>query len=496
MRFGMITDRRISGGSTHLLERRTRQPSDDATGPAMKTSISGYLCRAELIRFSHGLPRSAPLTWSQRGWLARVLGEHVDPSDLAASRHIYVDGLAVEAVLPRLRQLVERFEALRTSFVIDGLEDSVQQVAAEGAFDAVIVELPDARPEQVRRAAAEVEEELRVLAGDFPSDWSTRFALLVHQGSVYSVVFAVSYFTVDNTAAATLSAVLLHLLEHGSFPDARGTDWHPIDQAEYETGPAGRGQSLRSVEYWRESFERGPASMFPVRRAPDAELGFVEFEMQSEALTTALPHIAAAYEVGEPVVMLAATCIALRELTGTDPVRLEIIFNNRWRPELRNAVCNVAQNAVFTIPCDDARFEDFLKLAASQSVRAHRNSHHDPIAVEEARKAVSTAQGKAVERSVFLNHSAPPGNPVDQPYDDAYALGSMLRKTSVEPVGQYSSGGTKFYLGVEREPRLRRYRLFVDTCFITREEAVKTLHRIEQIAVDEARAVRERQTVG
>ena len=131
MRFGMITDRRISGGSTHLLERRTRQPSDDATGPAMKTSISGYLCRAELIRFSHGLPRSAPLTWSQRGWLARVLGEHVDPSDLAASRHIYVDGLAVDAVLPRLRQLVERFEALRTSFVIDGLEDSVQQVAAE-----------------------------------------------------------------------------------------------------------------------------------------------------------------------------------------------------------------------------------------------------------------------------------------------------------------------------------------------------------------------------
>lgn len=437
-----------------------------------------------LIPFTAAEGRTGPLTWSQRGWLSRVNGEKVEPASMFTARWVTARCTTDQAV-ESIRGLVRRFEALRTE--ITGLNpcQAHQFTVANGEIPVAMYSLDAGSTLTPATKAAAMAENLRQSFSVSPTNSSPiAFALLHADDMVHAIAFAASYFAVDTTAADLLARFVENTVNGVPLSVSPSEEWTPIDQALYEQSPQGLRQSARAVEHWRACFEQAQASLFPEQLVAYDEPRFAEFEMDSPALTGALSRLTSIYPFTEPALALTATSLALRDLCRVDRVRLELIFNNRWGSRTQNTIGNIAQNAVYSADLANCDFARAAAIVAEESFKAQRFSHHDPVVVD---GMFSELAGKGIERSEFFSFSATPVVS-DSPAPSAIDADIGPDTTTIRQLKRTESGGTKFFLSIERDTVGRRYRLFANLNYLPEAAAETMLHTVERIAVSAAAA--------
>ncbi|MFI0898201.1 condensation domain-containing protein [Streptomyces sp. NPDC020983] len=426
------------------------------------------------------------MTWAQRAGWNRRLKEPTGPDAFALACTLPVDGLTAGRLLGILGQMVERHEALRSRFLVDAAGEPRQDVLAAGEFTVGFREFDPGEAPDPAAQAQSVAEELKNRAGDVENSFLTWACVITVDDAPAHLALAVSHFFADGVGVDILCREIASLVAGETLPELDPAAWRPVDQALYENSPKGRKLSRRALLYWEQNLAEGPASMFPERRADHPEPRFVQIEMISPALAVAVQGLAQALGSSATTVSLALLCSSLGRALGTADLMFELISKNRWQPEAEGAVCNIAQNSLFRVRLDaqrDPGFPDVVRATARSALLAQRHSRHDPAPLDGIVRSVGERRGLEVERSCFFNftadlpsedHPGPPGRP-----------GGLLPATTVRTGSRFTSGGTKFFLGVGGTGTGLYLSLFVDLDYLPLDDAVALLRDMEHRAVVE-----------
>ncbi|MFC7649505.1 condensation domain-containing protein [Streptosporangium lutulentum] len=184
--------------------------------------------RTETVEFTGARGGEARLTWGQQAlWrLTRWLDDGDPYFNLPWSLPVY-GRRDLGAVLRALRGLVERHEALRTTYEeVPG--GPVQRVAREGRFTVEVFEAGEARP---LAAARELSAELAAKGFDYATEPPLRCAVVTGDGRPRAVAFALSHLAVDGWSLNVLATEWRGLLAGEELP---APVWQPLDQAAFE----------------------------------------------------------------------------------------------------------------------------------------------------------------------------------------------------------------------------------------------------------------------
>ncbi|MFD6417062.1 condensation domain-containing protein [Streptomyces sp. NPDC060194] len=352
--------------------------------------------------------RRGPVTMGQANMIRCILREdplHINNHDVWT----VPAGHTVDAVLDALRRLVERHEALRTTFP-DPAEGAprTQVVTEEGEFDVTLRDVLSgpsaAHAETVARASR---------AGRFrlDRDFPLRFTVLTGGCAPAFVTLAASHAVTDGTALAVLREEFHALLAGGELPPVDALT--PLDLAAEEASPAGVRRSESSLRYWSRIIGSGPQEMFAEPRATGTDGQHPQLTLRSARAARALA--ATARRTGSPpaTVLLTTWCTLVAHRAGQTTCVVAAPLANRSRPGLVRAVNTLSQDALLALDVRGPTFDAVLRKAWGAALDAYRHSQFDAVRLWEAIDRVTTERGSRFARDVVFNDVSGLADPAD-----------------------------------------------------------------------------------
>jgi Condensation domain len=341
-----------------------------------------------------------PLTCAQEDLTQEVLGGAGGSATPHALRAL---GAEVVFVLARarvawdrtdvqrgLRRLVERHDALRTTFVLDGDRRLVQECRSEGRVLVSEWDTADLEGQLTAEVRAAIwpdctilrDEQVRVALGVGADDQITR------------VVIAASHLCVDGRSRTILTKELHALL---SDPTGCGiserADFHPVDQVAYERSDSGRLRLKRSEAYWRRQLHREAGELVP--SWPDAALigRLAHAELQSRAMAVALAALHRRYRLTPSAILLAAVAVVVAIRSHQQRFSARVVYLARTRA----TVDSVGHFAQYVPMCAEWTASDtFVGIAREALARvmdAYRHALHDWWRVRALADAIRRERG-------------------------------------------------------------------------------------------------------
>jgi hypothetical protein len=117
----------------------------------------------------------------------------------------------------------------------------------------------------------------------------------------------------------------------------------------------------------------------------------------------ALWSVAKRLNVESGTVLLAAWALALAEVTGMDPIVLQLVVNNRFRQGMRDIVSPISQHGLCAIKTAGRSFEDVVTGAWRAQIQACMYAYYDPRVLSEITNTVEEARGVKVDTACFFN---------------------------------------------------------------------------------------------
>ncbi|MFE5888962.1 ATP-grasp domain-containing protein [Streptomyces sp. NPDC056462] len=357
------------------------------------------------VRFATGEPRLAPLTWSQRYYLAEMDAARPLGRGLTI-RRVYElrSGVDEQTVMGALRDLLHRFEGLRST-VVRAAAGGLQRVHAEGVVRVAVHDVDGARGET--ETAAAVRDELAATPFDVVEEWPVRAALVNRAGRPRFLVLVFSHVAVD---AYALLPVTDHLVSavavrHPDWPAARSPEpgRRPHEQAAAEAdGPALRSAD-RALRRAAEVFRAMPAA--PAARAGVQAGDRYRFLSRTSAALD-LAAGAVSLRTGESVAtVLASAMVAVDAHFAGGPVGyLQLLAANRSRPETVNAVVPCSQPVPFSVPVAGSSFPELVTATAAATLGALRFGTYPPDRLAEVHRAVERERGVRLDITPTLNY--------------------------------------------------------------------------------------------
>ncbi|MEH1125274.1 condensation domain-containing protein [Micromonospora sp. CPCC 206061] len=335
-----------------------------------------------LISFRGARGGDAPLTWGQRStrrwidWLGPYEASLNVPYVLPVPA-----GSDNAAVREGLRRLVERHEALRTTY-----PDGAQRVLRAGSLD-VVTRTGD--PEAVLAELA---------AEPFRHDDGVPVRCAIVDDTAVALV--TSHLSTDWSAMMILAAELPALVRGESLPEPT---WHPLDQAAAEATPEAVRHNAEALAHWRSILERAPRSLldFP-ERTPEPER-FVRLGMDSPALAAAAPTLASRWGVSVGSLLATTAGAALATLGGHETAALRVICGNRREAPLRGMVGKAAQDGLFAVDLAASTLRGIVHDGHTAAKRAYRYGRYDPYALDALKGTVRHERGASLDLLAFFN---------------------------------------------------------------------------------------------
>ncbi|WP_156213014.1 condensation domain-containing protein [Lentzea aerocolonigenes] len=296
-----------------------------------------------------GVIRSGPLGWAQH-WYWLLDSEPVrgdGPLDAYAKRIAVPARVTVDEIRRALRTLLERYEALRTTYDSDASGAPRQLVHAE-CEPQLIVEPSDGTGDD-----ASLERAVPT-TGVF--ERSSCFAVAgVAEERVTDLLVVFRQISVDGVAIEKVREELeLLLREPGTPLPAVGPGVQPLDHAEWENTEEQRKANRRALAYWQRQTRRGPHILPPFSwPAPDGSVTY-QTTVVSRRAADLCARIAQACQVTEPTVVQAVLALLVSGWTEHDTAVMLSVFANRWNEVARESVCRLAGGGriVFDLPRD------------------------------------------------------------------------------------------------------------------------------------------------
>ena len=226
-----------------------------------------------------------------------------------------------------------------------------------------------------------------------------------------------------------------------------------------------------------ERFARPPASDRPEPR-------YRQLALRSEALRLAARVVGD--RLGGPFtpVILGAYAMMMARIGGVDPVVIQGIVANRFRPGLTEATHPLCQNGILVVEVGDAPLDEVVDRAQRASLRASKSAHFDPADHAGMLARVDRERGVHVDIAVLFNARDQSGGPLDPTPLPTAAEIAAARDGSVltwgEPIPFFPE---KAMLNFEDTPDAVVLLLEADTHYVSAEEMVEMLRGMEDIVV-------------
>jgi hypothetical protein len=396
------------------------------------------------------------------------------------------------AVARAVRQLVERYEAFRTT-VHDGADGQPRQrVAESGEYALDVYEAEDAAAAAERLAYEYSGHAFR------DDEWPLRIAVVTREGAPAYVLFMMSHLAVDHWGMEIACAAFIRLLareagltdEAGGGDEAEGGLRQPVDQAAVEASPSGQRMAKRAAEYWRRTLLTIPQSMFPstVDQARWCPVG----ELTSTAVAPAADSLASRFGGSASGVILAATAGLLGLRTGNTTVALRLFAANRYGPQARAMVATCVQPALFAVDLRDTTFHELIARSWASSVVAYRHARYPAELIDQVIQEVGQARGVRPDLLCHFHDATFRGameavGPSADPAPDAGEILAASRHSRFRyrvRVGVHQ----KFLLQIQGQwDSTLRLTLVVDPRYLSRDDAQALVCGIETLLVEAVR---------
>lgn len=397
------------------------------------------------------------------------------------------EGTTVAEVAARLRFMVTRYPTMRTRLRLD--PDTTRQVVADQGE--VTLAIGEADPDADPLAAAErlslqfMDQDL-----DVATDWPVRLAVLRHRGALTHQVLVMCHLVLDGAGAAVMRQELARWQPAGG--TVTPCEMPPLEQVRRQRLPSAQRHSEAALRHWESLLRSAPARRIcdlGGQRAPRFWKGC----LTSSAIALAARTISARTGVDSPTVLLTLYAAALARMSGINPVLVQVMVSNRFRPGFARTVSPVAQFGLCLLDVAATTVDAAVRQTRRHALAAYKHAYYDPQRREELIAQVAQ-EGGGPELGVYFNDRRL-GEPIDaggaeatDPAPDAHRLRSALAASSftwvtvedvefTDPVYLYVDATTR-----DGDPALD-LTLGADTRLLTPERIEELVRDMEGLAV-------------
>ncbi|MFJ9453968.1 condensation domain-containing protein [Kitasatospora sp. NPDC101447] len=441
------------------------------------------------IAFSSGRAGSGPATWGQHAiWDAvRRLAPADAPRYNITTAAPLDPGLPLPVVLGALEQLLHLHDSLHTRLLPDEDGRLRQVLDPEGTLK---VEVRSATPtEGPADLGARLHEELAARPFDTATRWPIRVGVVVADGLARHISLVLSHTAVDGSGMSRLVADLT-ALSLGHSPEQlaglREPARQPLQEAEFQLSERGVRRDTAARKQFVRKLRLGPPRLFPPTGgtpaadapAADAPARFPNAVLRSPALARAVEQVAAAHRVSTSSVLLAAVATMTAELAGRTEVVLNVVVNNRFLPELANAVGVVAGDGLFHLPDTTGEFGEVVRRTHAAAIGTYRHAYFDKLALAAEVDRLTTEGVELADRSCVFNDTRELLPAAPDPGHD--------RTTLTWPVEFEPRPGLTYALDALQSPEALSLAMTADPSVIPRPAMERFLHGMEELVLTEA----------
>ncbi|MGC5015043.1 hypothetical protein ACLQ2R_30130 [Streptosporangium sp. DT93] len=379
-------------------------------------------------RFSGLTARQGPLTTGQANMVRCMLTDPPEHMNYRAVRAVQ-PGTTLDVITEAVVGLVTRHESLRTTF-----HDGLQRVLAAGDVTVEVHDtggppsghdtgdLPAGRDTGALPArhdtggspaghdAGLAEQVARRLQGTrFAPDTEIplRVAVITSGGVPRQVALVTTHCAMDAAGLAVVLAEWDELLL--GKPLAPVTAPQPLDVAAAERTPAGLRRAESALRHWEGHLRTVPRSTLTVPVDGETDWLLPRLRVRSVPAAGALERISARTGASPSAAVLAALAALAGVRARMRTVVVLSISANRFRPELREYVGPLAQDALIPVEVGETGFDAVLRGARSATMSAYRSSRFDSAALIRIMEGVQRERGIFFARDVVFNDMSVPG---------------------------------------------------------------------------------------
>lgn len=423
--------------------------------------------------FSGDRSATGPLTWGQREqWITIRRNAPEDARFNLPFLWRISNGASLKEVLESIRRLVERHEALRTVITSETEERPSQIVHRTGEVTVSLREVDeDDGPPSL---ASDCVQELASRRFELAHEWPVRFRILMGRANrPLWVCGAVSHIAADATAVTIMERDWNVLLGADKETLLTPHPLQPLDRAAYENSAAGKEALDVAVGHWREALHGAPALRFGERRPAEGDIRFPRMILHSKSLGDIARRVARDLGVWESAVLMSSAARAFLEMTGGDAFPMIVTCSNRVGGTAGEYVGTIAQQGVVPLAGDVEIQHTARKLWASL-IRMPRHSMYDPAPIGEIVEKSSGGEFSWFDH--YVNHRNLPSTE-----DTVKASSRVDGPRGFLAEGKVESSFLRFGLMLRTYGPDAQFKLFADTCYISREAMRATLIRMDDL---------------
>jgi hypothetical protein len=313
---------------------------------------------------------AGPLTQGQRGrW---EYEQNIEPyHNLVVSFKIR-DDYELASIRRSFRNVVERYEAIRTSYRFDRDGHIEQFLLTEGSFPLLIFDAASPKENGER-------EYIDAFFGDvfdFDRGIPLRACIALENGKPHELSLVVSELNADGMSVPILARALIRELEARADPKAAKLAVHPLDQLYWEQSDRGRAAHARSLEYWQSQLALFPSLASAITAAEKTSASLCGMRLHSTVMGSEILALAARYRISPTSVIIAATATALSSTLGTDALSAMFLCHNRFRAGTESAVGNFVQGVPLYIQMALGDFRSFAMDVHKNALLSYLNGQH------------------------------------------------------------------------------------------------------------------------
>ena len=340
----------------------------------------------------------------------------------------------------------------------------------------------DTKSAKAQQIAALVEARYRTMPRDFVHEWPQRVAVVRSRGELTHMIVVTCHLVTDGSGVEVMN----RQLAAGLPGTAAGLQ--QLEQAAWQASAAGQRQSDASLRYWERMLRSIPP--LPVPTSPDPqEPRHWTGRLRSPALRAAVPMIAERTGTDGSSVLMALYAVALGKVTGISPVVVWPLVNNRFRPRLAEAVCNLVQSGICVLDVAGVPFDEVARHTWRAAITAYKHAYYDSEKHDAMIRSIAPQYGPTTGIAYFFNDRR-----TEASRAEAHALMTprQLRDagehSTFDWTGKKDNPFERTFLNVEDDPEAVELSMAADTHCFSPAQIEALVRHMEAVAIAEASA--------
>ncbi|MEU4403906.1 condensation domain-containing protein [Streptosporangium sp. NPDC023963] len=338
--------------------------------------------------------RQGPMTMGQANMARCVLRDPPLHMNFRVTKRL-PEGTSLSAVTEAVGRLLSRHEGLRAT-----IHSDVQVVAGSGLLP---VEVHGTGTGLLDEVAEEVGLRMQGTRFDLRNELPIRVAVITDGEAPRLVTFVLPHTSVDAIGLATVMREWERLIRGVAVPSP--CPIQPLDLATAEGTPATLRRTEAALRHWENGLRRAPQSMFAIDETARADADAIRprLRVRSAVAARALDAVASRTGASRSAITLAALGVLIGVRTTQRSCLIASLASNRVRPELRDYVGPLAQDALMTADLDVSTFDEAIRRFRTASLSGYQHSRFDSVALWEVIEAVNAERGVDFARDCVFN---------------------------------------------------------------------------------------------